>query len=111
MIAKENVQLDSRLAGQTCIHSRTASLHEARHNRFSVLVDLNNLTATIEAICSHVVTTMTLTSLFVRGNGRGGQGIVGTAHVTLRAGFPVLLYGHGAYSYLYETGFLILLKQ
>jgi len=87
------------------------SFHEARHNRFSVLVDLNNLTATIEAICSHVVTTMTLTSLFIRGNGRGGQGIVGTAHVTLRAGFPVLLYGHGAYSYLYEKGFLISLKQ
>jgi hypothetical protein len=78
----------------------TVSPLKAGHNRVSVFLELNNLTATVNTVSSHVVTAMTLTSFTVSGYGRCSQCIVGSAHVTLGSGFSVLLYCHGGCSYL-----------
>src|SRR5690606_41333159 len=42
-----------------------------------------------------VVATMHFASVAVFAQGRRGQGVVGTTHATLGAGFTILLNGHG----------------
>jgi hypothetical protein len=84
-------------------------LLETGHNGFSVFLELNDLTATVNTVGGHVVTTMTLTGFSVGGYGGCSQCIVGSAHIALGSGLAVLLYGHGLCSYLYVTDKLLLI--
>jgi hypothetical protein len=74
------------------------SSFDRRHTGISVFVDLDDLATTVETIGGHVVATMTLAGFRIGGKCRGGQCVVGTAHVTLGTRLAILLYGHGGSS-------------
>jgi hypothetical protein len=65
-----------------------------RRVQLLVVAALNYFATTVEAICSHMVTTMSFTSGLVYRQGRTRQGVVGATHSTTGTGLFAFLNCH-----------------